>query len=251
MIVVPAIDLKQGKCVRLKQGDMARETVFSDNPVEMALRWESQGAQLLHVIDLDGAISRKPVNHPIIKEIVHHLKIPVQVGGGIRDEETADIYLSGGVDRVILGTVAHKNPALVEALCRKYPGRIVVGIDARDGKVAVEGWTESTETTVIKLAQRYESMEVRAIIFTDIKRDGMQTGPNLEMTRELALSVRIPVFVAGGVSTLQDIKEIASIRDCGIEGVITGRAIYAGSLNFLEAVRFTGSLSDAVDCGSL
>lgn len=243
MIVVPAIDLKQGRCVRLKQGDMAQETVFSDNPVEMALKWESAEASLLHIVDLDGAVTKKPVNHYVIKEILSTVKIPVQVGGGIRDADTVGMYLSWGVDRVILGTVAQKNPALIRDMCRNYPGRIVVGIDARNGKVAIEGWTEATDTTITDLAKTYEDLNVRAIIFTDIKRDGMQTGPNIETTKELALSVSVPIFVAGGVSTLDDIKKIAAISHCGIEGVITGRAIYAGTLNFYEAVLFTKDLN--------
>ena len=241
MIVVPAIDLKQGRCVRLRQGDMAQETVFSNNPVEMALRWESDGAELLHIVDLDGAVSKRPANHESIKNILSALKIPVQVGGGIRDSETIETYLSWGVNRVILGTVAHRNPDLVKEMCRIFPGRIVVGIDARNGKVAVEGWTETTDTDVLTLAQKYEDFGVRAIIFTDIKRDGMQTGPNIEATKDLARSVGVPIYVAGGVSTLDDIKKIAAIEDHGVEGVITGRAIYSGTLIFREAVLFTRS----------
>lgn len=242
MIVVPAIDLKQGRCVRLRQGDMAQETVFSDNPVEMALRWETEGAELLHIVDLDGAVSQKPVNHETIKKILSAVRTPVQVGGGIRDSATIETYLSWGVDRVILGTVALRTPNLVKEMCRMFPARIVVGIDARDGKVAVEGWTETTDTDSMNLAKRYESFGVRAIIFTDIKRDGMQTGPNIDSARELACSVTVPIYVAGGVSTLDDIKKIADIRDCGVEGVITGRAIYSGTLNFRDAVLFTKGL---------
>ncbi len=242
MIVVPAIDLKQGRCVRLRQGDMAQETVFSDNPVKMALRWEADGAELLHIVDLDGAVSKKPVNHETIQKILSAVNIPVQIGGGIRDSETIKTYLSWGVDRVILGTVALRTPNLVKEMCRMFPGRIVVGIDARDGKVAIEGWTETTDTDIMNLAHRYESFGVRAIIFTDIKRDGMQTGPNIDTTRALAYSVKVPIYAAGGVATLDDIKKIATIKDCGIEGVITGRAIYTGTLNFRDAVLFTQSL---------
>lgn len=239
MIVVPAIDLKQGRCVRLRQGNMAQETVFSDDPAKTALRWEADGAELLHIVDLDGAASQRPVNHETIQKILSVVKIPVQVGGGIRDSETIKTYLSWGVDRVILGTVALRKPDWVQEMCRIFPGRIVVGIDARDGKVAIEGWTETTNTDILNLARKYESVGVRAIIFTDIKRDGMQTGPNIDGTRELACSVRVPIYAAGGVSTLDDIKKVATIKDCGIEGVITGRAIYAGTLDFRDAVLFT------------
>lgn len=242
MIVVPAVDLKQGRCVRLIQGDMKKETVFSDNPVEMALRWQSEGAELLHIVDLDGAINQKPVNHQVVRKILAAVKIPVQVGGGIRNSETIETYLSWGVDRVILGTIALREPGLVEEMCRRFPGQIVVGIDARDGKVAIEGWTETTDINAVSLARNYERFGVRAIIFTDIKRDGMQTGPNIDTTRELACSIHVPVYAAGGVSTLDDIKKIATLRDCGVEGVITGRAIYTGTLNFRDAVLFTRSL---------
>lgn len=244
MIIVPAIDLKAGRCVRLKQGDMAQETIFSDNPVEMALRWESQGAELLHIVDLDGAVSQKPINHEIIKTVLKAVKIPVEIGGGIRTSDTVRAYMEWGADRVILGTVAQKDPSLVRDMCKAFPSGIVVGIDARNGKVAVEGWTEITDATAIDLARKYEGFGVRAIIFTDIKRDGMQTGPNIETTKELALAISVPVYVAGGVSTLDDIKRVAEIRECGIEGVITGRAIYSGSLSLRDAVSYLKTLRD-------
>ena len=239
MIVIPAIDIKNGKCVRLQQGRMDRETVFGEDPAAMARRWEVDGAEMIHVVDLDGAIEKKPRNLVSIKRILDAVKIPIQDGGGIRDIATIEMYLSVGIRRIIIGTEAIRNPALVQEACRKYPGRIVVGIDARKGLVAIEGWIETTQTRAVDLARRFEQSGVVAINFTDIHRDGMQTGPNLEATRELAESVSIPVVASGGVSTLKDIRNLIPLEPFGVIGVITGKALYAGTLNLKEAIALT------------
>ncbi|AOY59176.1 1-(5-phosphoribosyl)-5-[(5-phosphoribosylamino)methylideneamino]imidazole-4-carboxamide isomerase [Desulfococcus multivorans] len=239
MIIIPAIDIKNGKCVRLRQGRMDSETVFGEDPAAMALRWEADGAEMIHVVDLDGAVEKKPRNLVSIKRILDAVKIPIQVGGGIRDIETIEMYLSVGIRRIIIGTEAIRNPALVEEACRNHPGRIVVGIDAREGLVAIEGWTETTRIRAVELARRFEQSGVAAINFTDIHRDGMQTGPNLEATRELAESVSIPVVASGGVSTLRDIRNLMPLEPFGVIGVITGKALYAGTLNLKEAIDLT------------
>lgn len=240
MIVIPAVDIKNGKCVRLRQGEKDRETVFSNDPAAMAKRWEDEGAELIHVIDLDGAFEKGPRNFPVIKEILSLVKVGIQVGGGIRNEETIGMFLDIGVKRVVIGTEAHRNPRLVKDACRLYPGRIVVGIDARKGLVAIDGWTKTTDMKAVDLARIYEDCGVAAINFTDIYRDGMETGPNLEETRILAESISIPVVASGGVSTIEDIKNILSLESCGVAGVITGKAIYSGTLDFREAVRIAG-----------
>jgi phosphoribosylformimino-5-aminoimidazole carboxamide ribotide isomerase len=218
---------------------MDSETVFGEDPAAMALRWEADGAEMIHVVDLDGAVEKKPRNLVSIKRILDAVKIPIQVGGGIRDIETIEMYLSVGIRRIIIGTEAIRNPALVEEACRNHPGRIVVGIDAREGLVAIEGWTETTRTRAVELARRFEQSGVAAINFTDIHRDGMQTGPNLEATRELAESVSIPVVASGGVSTLRDIRNLMPLEPFGVIGVITGKALYAGTLNLKEAIDLT------------
>lgn len=240
MIVIPAVDIKNGKCVRLRQGEKDQETVFSDDPAAMAERWENEGAGLIHVIDLDGAFEKSPRNLPAVREILSRVKADIQVGGGIRNEETIGMFLDMGVKKVVIGTEAHRNPALVKNACKLYPGRIVVGIDARKGLVAVEGWTRTTDMKAVDLAKIYEDCGVAAINFTDIYRDGMETGPNLEETRILAESISIPVVASGGVSTIEDIKNILSLENCGVVGVITGKAIYSGTLDFKEAVRIAG-----------
>ncbi len=239
--IIPAIDLKNGKCVRLEQGDMKRDTVFSEDPVATAKRWENEGGKRLHVVDLDGAFKGKPQNREVIEKIVDALHIPVQIGGGIRDIETIEQYVEIGVDRVILGTIAQKEPALVIKACELFHERIVVGIDARDGKVAVQGWAEVTGKSAMELAADYEDYGVEAIIYTDISKDGMMEGPNIEATRELALSIDIPVIASGGVSSLDDIKALIELEKDGVVGVITGKAIYSGALNLKEAVAFTES----------
>ena len=242
MIVIPAVDIKNGKCVRLRQGEKDLETVFSDDPAAMAKRWENEGAELIHVVDLDGAFEKSPRNLPAIKQILSRVKAGIQVGGGIRTEETIGMFLDIGVKRVVIGTEAHRNPRLVKNVCRLYPGRIVVGIDARQGLVAVEGWTRTTDMKAVDLARIYEDCGVAAINFTDIYRDGMETGLNLEETRLLAESISIPVVASGGVSTIKDIINILSLESCGVVGVITGKAIYSGTLDFKEAVEIAGKI---------
>ncbi len=239
MIILPAIDLKNGKCVRLEQGLMDKDTVYSDDPAAMARHWQQEGGEFLHLVDLDGAFAGEPKNRSAIEAIVAAVDIPVELGGGIRDLETVEGYLALGIDRVILGTVAKENPALVDEACRRFPGRIVVGIDARDGLVAVRGWAEVTEKRATDLAREMEDYGVTAIIYTDIARDGMMQGPNLEATKALAEAITIPVIASGGVSSLQDIRKLLTIESAGVTGVITGKAIYSGSLNLREAVELT------------
>lgn len=239
MIVIPAIDLKEGKCVRLEQGLMERDTVFCDNPAEQAREWERQGGELLHIVDLDGAFAGKPANKGAIEAIVKAVRIPTQLGGGIRDIETIKAYLDLGLSRVILGTAAQRNPALVEEACRLFPGRIVVGIDAKNGLVAVQGWAEVTDVRAVDLARRFEGYGVAAIIYTDISRDGMMQGPNIEATRALAEAISIPVIASGGVSSLKDIENLMAIETSGVTGAITGKAIYTGAIRLAEAVALT------------
>ncbi|MBV5341386.1 MAG: 1-(5-phosphoribosyl)-5-[(5-phosphoribosylamino)methylideneamino]imidazole-4-carboxamide isomerase [Deltaproteobacteria bacterium] len=239
MIVIPAIDLKEGNCVRLEQGLMDKDTVFSDNPGAQARTWENQGAELLHIVDLDGAFAGKPKNRAAIEAILKAISIPAQLGGGIRDIATIEAYLSLGLSRVIIGTAAQRNPELVREACAKFPGQIVVGIDARNGMVAVQGWAELTDITAIELAHKFEDFGVAALIYTDIARDGMLQGPNLEATRALAEAVSIPVIASGGVSTLKDIENLMAIESCGISGVITGKAVYTGAIRLNEAIALT------------
>jgi phosphoribosylformimino-5-aminoimidazole carboxamide ribotide isomerase len=236
MIIIPAIDLKGGRCVRLLQGRMDSETVFSDNPAAMAKRWEAEGAEIIHVVDLDGAAKKSLQNLDSIRKILQSVKIPVQVGGGIRNEKTIKMLLDLGVERVIIGTEAIKNPKLVEGACRAFPDNIVVGIDARNGMVAIDGWTKTTHVKAVDLARRFEDCGVVAINFTDIQRDGMQTGPNIEETGFLAEAVSIPVIASGGVSTIEDIINLMPLKELGVVGVITGRALYSGTLSLKEAV---------------
>lgn len=239
MIILPAIDLKEGKCVRLEQGLMEKDTVYSDNPAAMARHWQDEGGEFLHLVDLDGAFAGVPKNKAAIEAIVSAVDIPTELGGGIRDLETVEAYLNLGIDRVILGTVAKENPELVAEACRRFPGQIVVGIDAKNGLVAVRGWAEVTEKQATDLAREMEGFGVSAIIYTDIARDGMMQGPNLEATRALAEAISIPVIASGGVSSLEDIRNLLQIERYGVEGVITGKAIYSGSLNLREAVALT------------
>jgi phosphoribosylformimino-5-aminoimidazole carboxamide ribotide isomerase len=236
MIIIPAIDIKNGKCVRLLQGRMDEETVFSDDPAAMGSRWESEGAQLIHVVDLDGAVGKRPVNLETIRLIIDRVNVPIQVGGGIRDIETVRMYMEQGVSRVVIGTEAIKNPDLVKTACREFPGQVVVGIDAMGGKVAIEGWTKTTGVTAVELARQFEDCGVAAINFTDIERDGMRTGPNLKETEKLALSISIPVVASGGVSSIEDIKNLAPLEASGVVGVISGRALYDGSLDLRAAI---------------
>ncbi|HXV20448.1 MAG TPA: 1-(5-phosphoribosyl)-5-[(5-phosphoribosylamino)methylideneamino]imidazole-4-carboxamide isomerase, partial [Desulfuromonadales bacterium] len=233
------IDLKEGRCVRLEQGLMERDTVYSDDPAAQAHIWQEQGGELLHIVDLDGAFAGVPRNREAIAAIVRAIDIPTELGGGIRDLATIEAYLELGVGRVILGTVAKENPQLVAEACRLFPGRIVVGIDARDGLVAVRGWADVTEKKASDLAKEMEGFGVSAIIYTDIARDGMLQGPNLEATRLLAESISIPVIASGGVSSLRDIENLMAIEASGVVGVITGKAIYTGALDLREAVALT------------
>ena len=239
MIVIPAIDLKEGKCVRLEQGLMDKDTVFNDDPAAQALEWQAQGAELLHIVDLDGAFAGEPRNRAAIEAIVDAIAIPAQLGGGIRDLATIEAYLGLGLARVIIGTAAQRNPELVRDACTRFPGRIMVGIDARDGMVAVQGWAEVTGITAVELAKKFEGFGVSAIIYTDISRDGMLQGPNIEATRTLAESVSIPVIASGGVSSLKDIANLMGIEASGVSGVITGKAVYTGAIKLSEAISLT------------
>jgi len=236
MLVIPAIDLKDGKCVRLRKGRAKDKTVYSDDPAEMARRWEQEGADWLHVVDLDGAFNQKPRNVESIQKILERIRIPVQLGGGIRNEETIGFYLDLGVERVIIGTEAIKQPDWVISVAARRPQRIVVGIDARRGKAAIDGWTATTEIEAVNLARKYEGSDVAAIVFTDIDRDGMQTGTNLEQTRRLAESTSIPIIASGGVSTISDIRNLLPLESLGVVGVITGKALYSGTLHLADAL---------------
>ncbi len=244
MIIIPAVDIKNGKCVRLFQGRFDSETVFSDDPAAMAKRWESEGAEIIHVIDLDGAVGKSPKNLNSIKRIIESVEAYIQVGGGIRTAKTVKMYLDLGVKRVIIGTEAIKNPKFVKDACKAFPDQIVVGIDARDGLVAIEGWTETTRIKAVDLARRFEDCGVAAINFTDIHRDGMETGPNIEATRHIAEAVSIPVVASGGVSTIEDIKKLMPLEAVGVVGVITGRALYSGSLSLKAAIEVSTILLD-------
>ncbi len=238
MLLIPAIDLKDGRCVRLRQGRMEDETVFADDPVEVAGRWVAAGAKRLHLVDLNGAFAGEPVNGDAIRAIVAAFPdLPIQVGGGIRDEQTIGAYLEAGVHWCIIGTQAVKQPELVARACAAFPGRIIVGLDAKDGQVAINGWAEVTEHRVEALSRRFEHDGVEAIVYTDIGRDGMLTGPNIEATRQLADAIRIPVIASGGITHLDDLRALAAVAEPGIIGAITGRAIYEGTLDFAEGQR--------------
>jgi len=236
VIVIPAIDIKGGRCVRLKQGLMNEETVFSDNPEEMAVKWFESGAERLHIVDLDGAVQGRAVNRDVIKRIVDAISIPVELGGGIRDIGTLEAYFNLGLGYVILGTVAFKDPEFVKSACNAFPGQIILGIDARNDRVAVEGWTEEVNLTPVNMARQFEEAGISAIIYTDIHRDGMRTGPNVESTRSLARAVQVPVIASGGISGISDVKNLLPLSDDGVIGMITGRALYDGSLDLSEAI---------------
>ncbi len=236
MIVFPAVDIKGGQCVRLMQGDPDRVTIYGNDPVRVAKRWEDEGAEWLHIVDLDGAFTKEPRNRDIVLQIAKSVSIPIQVGGGIRTLDTVEGYLAAGVERVILGTVALEQPGLMHEACTRYPSRVALGIDARDGMVAIEGWKVTTSTDVRTLVEGFGELALAAIIYTDIHRDGMQTGVNLEATRRLLESTSIPVIASGGVATLADIEALLPLVDLGLLGVITGRAIYNGTLNLREGL---------------
>ncbi|NIM27328.1 MAG: 1-(5-phosphoribosyl)-5-[(5-phosphoribosylamino)methylideneamino]imidazole-4-carboxamide isomerase [Gammaproteobacteria bacterium] len=235
MLLIPAIDLKGGRCVRLRQGRMEEETVFSDDPVAVAGRWVDAGTRRLHIVDLDGAVSGRPEHAEVIRSITERFpEVPVQVGGGIRDDDTVQSYLDAGVTYIIIGTKAVNAPHFVADVCAEFPGRIFIGLDARDGKVATDGWSKLSHHDVIDLAQQFERDGAECIVYTDIGRDGMMTGANVEVTVELARSIKIPVIAAGGIHTIDDVRALCEVADEGIVGAITGRAIYEGSLDFKE-----------------
>jgi phosphoribosylformimino-5-aminoimidazole carboxamide ribotide isomerase len=237
VIVIPAVDLKDGRCVRLSQGRMDRESVYSEHPVQMAKQWESKGAERLHVVDLNGAVMGGPFHRSLIKEISQSVHIPMEVGGGIRDLATIEDYLSSGVRWVILGTAAFQNRPLIEEACHRFPGMIILGIDAKGGRVAIQGWNEVVSLEATDLAKQFEGMGISAIIFTDIERDGMGTGLNFESTKKLTRSTSIPVIASGGVSRIEDIEHLLELEPDGVIGVIVGRALYTGSLDLEEAIR--------------
>jgi phosphoribosylformimino-5-aminoimidazole carboxamide ribotide isomerase len=243
MILIPAIDIKGGRCVRLRQGRMDDETVFSEDPVAMADRWVEAGARRLHIVDLDGATEGRPVNAALIGRIAErHPDVPIEVGGGVRDEETIEAYLETGVQYVILGTKAVNAPHFVSDVCAEFPGHVLVGLDARDGKVAIDGWSKLSGHDVLDLAQRFEDEGVEAIIYTDIGRDGMLSGVNVEATSKLAESIRIPVIASGGIRSLDDVRALCEAADSGIMGAITGRAIYEGTLDFAAGQKLANEL---------
>ena len=244
MLLIPAIDLKDGRCVRLRQGRMDDETVFADDPVAMAGRWVAAGARRLHLVDLNGAFAGEPVNGAAIRAIAAaYPDLPIQVGGGIRDEATIAAYLAAGVQWCIIGTQAVKEPAFVARACQAFPGHVIVGLDARDGQVAIQGWAEITPHRVVDLARRFEGDGVGAIVYTDIGRDGMMTGPNVAATRALAEAIKIPVIASGGITDLDDIRALCAVAASGITAAITGRAIYEGTLDFAAGQRLADELT--------
>lgn len=237
MIVIPAVDIKGGRCVRLKQGRMSEETVYADDPLQMAETWVSKGAERIHLVDLDGAVGGKRVNGEVIRRIARSLPVPVELGGGIRNLASIEFYLEAGVQWVILGTAACKDPNLVQEACRRFPGRVLLAIDARSGRVAVEGWTEETDRSAVEVAKSFDDQGIAAVIYTDIQRDGMSVGPNLRATGELAGFLKTPVIASGGISGLEDVRKVVTLSRQGVMGVITGRALYEGTLDLGEAIR--------------
>ncbi len=244
MLIIPAIDIKDGKCVRLRQGDMDQETVFSDDPVAMAGRWVEAGARRLHLVDLNGAFAGKPVNAKVVAAIAKAFPdLPIQVGGGIRDAETVQTYLDAGVSYVIVGTQAVTVPHFVNDLCLEFPGHVIVGLDAKDGKVAVDGWSKLSKHDVIDMAKHFEQDGVEAIVYTDISRDGMMSGVNVDATVRLAQSINIPVIASGGITNIDDIRRLCAVEQEGVMGAITGRAIYEGTLDFAAAQQLADELT--------
>ena len=237
MLLIPAIDLKDGHCVRLKQGEMDDATVFSDDPGAMARHWVDLGARRLHLVDLNGAFAGKPKNEAAIRAIVEEVgdELPVQLGGGIRDLDTIEAYLDSGIHYVIIGTAAVKNPGFLQDACTAFPGHVIVGLDARDGKVATDGWSKITGHDVVDLAKKYEDYGVEAVVYTDIGRDGMLTGINVDATVRLAQALTIPVIASGGLAGIDDIERLCAVESEGVEGVICGRSIYSGALDFAAA----------------
>ena len=242
MLLIPAIDLKDGRCVRLRQGRMDDETVFSDDPVHMARRWVDAGARRLHLVDLNGAFAGEPVNGAAVRAIAERYpELPIQVGGGIRDEKTIESYLRSGVSFAIIGTKAVKEPEFIGRVCKLFPGHVIVGLDAKDGMVAIDGWATVTDHRVMDLGKRFEQDGVSAIVYTDIGRDGMMTGVNVEATKALAEAVNIPIVASGGITNLDDVRSLCTVADSGIIGAITGRAIYEGTLDFAAGQRLADS----------
>ncbi|MEW6114254.1 MAG: 1-(5-phosphoribosyl)-5-[(5-phosphoribosylamino)methylideneamino]imidazole-4-carboxamide isomerase [Thermodesulfobacteriota bacterium] len=239
MIVIPAIDIKDGKCVRLRQGKMDSSTIFNDAPPEQARKWEALGASRIHVVDLNGSVGGKPVNLDVVGKIAAAVRVPVQLGGGVRDRATAAMYLDMGVDRLIVGTMAAKEPEKARDLLSEFPGRIAIGIDALRGWVAVQGWTESTSVKASDLAAQFDAHYPAAFIYTDIERDGMMQGPNIAATREFAESTSTPVILSGGVSALEDVRKALALEKFGIVGIIIGRALYDGKIDLREAIGLT------------
>jgi phosphoribosylformimino-5-aminoimidazole carboxamide ribotide isomerase len=236
MLIIPAIDLKNGKCVRLAQGRMEAETVYADDPLFAAKRWADAGAELIHIVDLDGAIGGQLCHRAHVARILESVRVPVQFGGGIRDATTAESLLAMGVFRVVIGTEAIHTPAWLNAICRRHPGRVAVGLDARRGRIAVDGWTRTTDIPAVDLARQLEDQGVAAFIFTDIHRDGMQTGPNIEETRRLAESVSVPVIASGGVGGMDHIRALQPLEAVGVIGVIVGKALYSGAVSIQDAL---------------
>jgi phosphoribosylformimino-5-aminoimidazole carboxamide ribotide isomerase len=239
MLIIPAIDLKDGHCVRLEQGRMDSATVFSKEPCQAAAQWASRGARRLHVVDLNGAVAGKPRNEAAVKAIIAAVDsdIPVQLGGGIRDLDTIERYLDDGVSFIIIGTAAVKNPGFLHEACDAFPGHIMVGLDAREGKVATDGWSKLTGHDVVDLARRFQDYGVEAVIYTDIGRDGMMTGVNIEATVRLAQALSVPVIASGGLNSLDDVRRLCDVESEGVTGCIAGRAIYEGKLDFAEALK--------------
>lgn len=243
MILFPAIDLKDGKCVRLQQGDMARATIFNHDPAQQAAQFEAQGFRYLHIVDLDGAFAGQPVNAAAVERILEAVGMPVQLGGGIRDIARVEDWLEKGITRVILGTAAVRDPSFVRQAARRFPGRVAVGLDAKDGRVAVEGWAETSDLTALELAQRFEDAGVSAIIYTDIARDGLLKGLNLDATIALADAISIPVIASGGLASMDDVTALLEPRAAKLEGAITGRALYDGRLDPRAALALVAGLS--------
>lgn len=239
MLIIPAIDLKDGQCVRLRQGEMDDSTVFSDDPVATAQRWVDAGCRRLHLVDLNGAFAGEPVNGDAVRAIAKaYPELPIQIGGGVRNLETIEAYLKAGVSYLIIGTQAVKEPAFVAEACQAFPGKIIVGLDARDGLVATDGWAEVSSILATDLARRFAADGVSAIVYTDIARDGMMQGVNVEATLDVASAGNIPVIASGGITNMQDVRALAAVRAQGISGAITGRAIYEGSLDLTEAQQY-------------
>ena len=236
MIIYPAIDIRGGRCVRLTEGRFDAETVFADDPAEMALKWAGMGAEFLHLVDLDGALAGEGRNVPVIERILQSVNIPVQLGGGIRNLETIEKLLALGVTRLILGSAAVKNPQLVEEACKKYPGHIAVGIDAKNGEVAIEGWGKGSGVAATELAKKMAAYGVETIIYTDISRDGMLSGVNVEATAALARACGVPIIASGGVASIEDIRRVKAVEADGVQGCIIGKAIYTGAVNLKEAL---------------